>query len=113
MPCLPSTARHSRRRLDNMQSRHLQYYLARYRLHGTSTTEMIRAMAIAISLTAVWQRMRSQLAFAAVLTCICVPAFPAAYPDHSVRLIVPSPTGGGTDTSTRIIAPKLAEYLGQ
>jgi len=37
----------------------------------------------------------------------------AAYPDHPVRLVVPSLAGGGTDTTTRIIAPKLAEYLGQ
>jgi tripartite-type tricarboxylate transporter receptor subunit TctC len=37
----------------------------------------------------------------------------AAYPDHTVHLIVPSPPGGGTDTSSRIIAPKLAEVLGQ
>ena len=74
---------------------------------------MIQALALESSLTAAWRRMSSQLAVAAVLTCICVPVFPAAYPDHPVRLIVPSPTGGGTDTSTRIIAPKLAEYLGQ
>jgi tripartite-type tricarboxylate transporter receptor subunit TctC len=37
----------------------------------------------------------------------------AAYPDKPVRIIVPSPTGGGTDTSTRIIAPKIGELLGQ
>jgi tripartite-type tricarboxylate transporter receptor subunit TctC len=45
---------------------------------------------------------------------VAVPgALAAGYPDHPVRLVVPSPPGGGTDTSTRIIAPKLAEYLGQ
>ncbi|MEQ1772959.1 MAG: tripartite tricarboxylate transporter substrate binding protein [Burkholderiales bacterium] len=37
----------------------------------------------------------------------------AAYPEKPVRIIVPSPTGGGTDTSTRIIAPKIGELLGQ
>jgi tripartite-type tricarboxylate transporter receptor subunit TctC len=30
-----------------------------------------------------------------------------------VRIIVPSPAGGGTDSSTRIVAPKLAGVLGQ
>ena len=37
----------------------------------------------------------------------------AAYPERAVRIIVPSPPGGGTDASTRIVAPKLAELLGQ
>jgi tripartite-type tricarboxylate transporter receptor subunit TctC len=37
----------------------------------------------------------------------------AAYPDRPVRIVVPSPPGGGTDTSTRIIAPRIGEQLGQ
>lgn len=37
----------------------------------------------------------------------------AAYPDRPIRLIVPSPPGGGTDTSTRAIVPKLSEILNQ
>lgn len=46
--------------------------------------------------------------------CLAIPGvFAAGYPEKPVRVIVPSPTGGGTDTSTRIIAPKLAEILGQ
>src|SRR3954462_2996758 len=36
-----------------------------------------------------------------------------AYPTRPVRLIVPSSPGGGTDTSARIIAPKMTELLGQ
>jgi len=40
-------------------------------------------------------------------------ARPAGYPEKPVRLIVPSSPGGGTDTTMRIIAPKLSEVLGQ
>jgi len=37
----------------------------------------------------------------------------AAYPEKPVRLVVPSVPGGGTDTTMRMIAPKLGELLGQ
>ena len=37
----------------------------------------------------------------------------AAYPDKPVRIVIPSPPGGGTDTSTRIVGPRLGEILGQ
>jgi tripartite-type tricarboxylate transporter receptor subunit TctC len=37
----------------------------------------------------------------------------AGYPEKPVRWVVPSTAGGGTDTSTRIVAPKLGEFLGQ
>jgi len=35
------------------------------------------------------------------------------YPNRAIRLIVPFPPGGGTDTMARAIAPKMSEYLGQ
>jgi tripartite-type tricarboxylate transporter receptor subunit TctC len=43
------------------------------------------------------------------------PAVPAQenYPTRVVRLVVPSSPGGGTDTSARLISPKLAALLGQ
>ncbi len=35
------------------------------------------------------------------------------YPSKPIRLIIPWPTGGGTDITFRVWAPKLAENLGQ
>ena len=36
-----------------------------------------------------------------------------SYPARPIRLIVPFPPGGSTDTYSRILAPKLAEAVGQ
>lgn len=45
--------------------------------------------------------------------CVAAGATSAAgYPEKPVRLIVPSSPGGGTDTTMRILAPKLGEFLG-
>ncbi len=35
------------------------------------------------------------------------------YPVRPIRIIVPSGAGGGTDSTTRMIAPKMDEFLGQ
>jgi len=37
----------------------------------------------------------------------------AAYPDRPIRLIVPSPRAAATDTSTRVIVPRMSEILNQ
>jgi tripartite-type tricarboxylate transporter receptor subunit TctC len=53
-----------------------------------------------------------------ILICLALAASGVAraqadYPVRPVRLIVASPAGGGTDTSMRIVAPRLGEILGQ
>ena len=47
------------------------------------------------------------------LLCLMVSMAKAAYPDRSVRLIVPYAAGGPTDIQARIIARHLSERLGQ
>ena len=37
----------------------------------------------------------------------------AQYPSRSIRLLVPNPPGGATDTIARVVAPGLGEALGQ
>lgn len=59
-----------------------------------------------------WRRATSVIAAAVLLGAVATSAA-AAYPDRPIRLIVPSPPGGGTDASTRAIVPKLSEVLGQ
>jgi tripartite-type tricarboxylate transporter receptor subunit TctC len=44
---------------------------------------------------------------------IGIPAWAAAYPDHSVRLIIAFPPGGSIDTLGRILTQKLGDLWGQ
>ena len=53
---------------------------------------------------------------AACIACVIVwsaPAVAQGYPEKVVRMIVPFPAGGGSDTAGRAIAQRLAEQLGQ
>lgn len=42
-----------------------------------------------------------------------MPASAQQYPVRPIRLLVPNPPGGATDSLARVIAPKLTELLGQ
>jgi tripartite-type tricarboxylate transporter receptor subunit TctC len=65
--------------------------------------------------TGAMRRFGRTAAVVAIASSFAIPAtaLAAAYPDKPVRMIVPSSPGGGTDTTMRIITPKLSEVLGQ
>jgi tripartite-type tricarboxylate transporter receptor subunit TctC len=50
--------------------------------------------------------------FLAALLLVCTTAW-AQYPVRPIRMLVPNPPGGATDTLARVFAPKLGEALGQ
>jgi tripartite-type tricarboxylate transporter receptor subunit TctC len=50
---------------------------------------------------------------ALVLFALLAQSAAAQYPARPVRLLIPNPPGGATDTLARVIAPKLGELLGR
>src|SRR5919106_1444008 len=52
-------------------------------------------------------------ALAALLLLVFAGLATAQYPVRPIRLLVPNPPGGATDTLARVFAPKLGEALGQ
>jgi tripartite-type tricarboxylate transporter receptor subunit TctC len=61
-----------------------------------------------MKINAILRSLAAVAAFAAL-----APAYSQNFPDKPVRIILGFPAGGGSDTPTRIIAPKLSEALGQ
>ena len=57
--------------------------------------------------------LRPSRAAAALLLSLCAAAAWAQYPSRPIRLLVPNPPGGATDTIARVVAPRLGEALGQ
>lgn len=55
----------------------------------------------------------SLLTLATLSAFAAVPATAQSYPTKPVRIIVGFTPGGGVDINARLLAPKLAEYLGQ
>lgn len=55
-----------------------------------------------------------RIGFALLAAAACPSAAPAqAYPTRPIRLLIPSPPGGGTDTLGRVLREPLSEALGQ
>ena len=55
----------------------------------------------------------SIIACAALGSAAVIPAIGAGYPERPIRMLVGFAPGGGTDATSRAIAPKMSEILGQ
>jgi tripartite-type tricarboxylate transporter receptor subunit TctC len=59
------------------------------------------------------RRSLAPLLLAPVLPALIPAARAAGYPDHTVRMVVPYPPGGGTDSLARFLSAKLQDAFGQ
>lgn len=50
---------------------------------------------------------------ATVLLLTVSPSIAQTYPDKPIRMVLPFPPGGGTDSLARVILPKMSQALGQ
>lgn len=50
---------------------------------------------------------------ATVLLLTAVPTIAQTYPDKPIRMVLPFPPGGGTDSLARVILPRMSQALGQ
>ena len=66
-----------------------------------------------LSFTASARTMFAVLTSALALAIAAAPATAQTYPSNNVKLIVPVPAGGVTDTMARIVAQRLTEMWGQ
>ncbi len=57
--------------------------------------------------------MNRSIAFGLTLACLAAPVLAQEYPVKQIRLVVPFPPGGGSDTIARVVAQKLTASLGQ
>src|SRR5215218_3764401 len=54
-------------------------------------------------------RFASRLAIAFLLATVAALAHAQAWPEHPVRIVIPYPPGGGTDTLARLVGQKLGD----
>lgn len=57
--------------------------------------------------------LKTLVALAALAVVWTAPGGAQTYPDHTIKIIVPQPPGGGFDTVARILADRLGPLLGQ
>jgi len=73
----------------------------------TGNTHLLRVTGVAMS-----NESMKLLGFLA-LAMLAAPALAQKYPERPMRLIIPFPAGGGSDSVGRIVGQKLGERLGQ
>ena len=56
---------------------------------------------------------RTLLALGSTWISLALPVFAEVYPQRPIRMIIPSPPGGGTDIVARLLAKHLTDALGQ